>query len=63
MVLFGKCLKQLYKPIEQQAVLLKDSPVKKSNRYIGREFLSFVKSDESLRVIFMNLDMTYHDIK
>ena len=42
----------LYKPIEQQAVLLKDSPVKKSNRYIGREFLSFVKSDESLRVIF-----------
>jgi molybdate transport system substrate-binding protein len=35
----------IYKPIEQQAVLLKDS-------YIGREFLSFVKSDESLSIIY-----------
>jgi hypothetical protein len=42
----------LYKPIEQQAVLLKDIPVKKSNRNIGREFMSFIKNDESLRVIF-----------
>ena len=49
---FWEVPKTLYKPIEQQAVLLKDSPVKKSNRNIGREFLSFVKSDESLRVIF-----------
>ena len=42
---FWEVPQTLYKPIEQQAVLLKDS-------YIGREFLSFVKSDESLRVIF-----------
>ena len=49
---FWEVPQTLYKPIEQQAVLLKDSPVKKSNRNIGREFLSFVKSDESLRVIF-----------
>jgi len=49
---FWEVPQTLYKPIEQQAVLLKDSPVKKSNRNIGREFLSFIKSDESLRVIF-----------
>ena len=42
---FWEVPQSIYKPIEQQAVLLKDSD-------IGREFLSFVKSDESLRVIF-----------
>jgi len=35
----------IFKPIEQQAVLLKDS-------YIGRAFLSFIKSDESLSIIY-----------
>jgi len=42
---FWEVRQSIYKPIEQQAVLLKDS-------YIGREFLSFVKSDESLSIIF-----------
>ena len=42
---FWEVPKSIYKPIEQQAVLLKDS-------YIGREFLSFVKSDESLSIIY-----------
>ena len=41
---FWEVPKSIYKPIEQQAVLLKDS-------YIGREFLSFVQSDESLSII------------
>ena len=42
---FWEVPQSIYKPIEQQAVLLKDS-------YIGREFLSFVKSDESLSIIY-----------
>ena len=42
---FWEVPQSTYKPIEQQAVLLKDS-------YIGREFLSFVKSDESLSIIY-----------
>ncbi len=42
---FWEVPQSIYKPIEQQAVLLKDS-------YIGREFLSFVKSDESLSTIY-----------
>jgi len=42
---FWEVTQSIYKPIEQQAVLLKDS-------YIGREFLSFVKSDESLSIIY-----------
>ena len=42
---FWEVPKSIYKPIEQQAVLLKDS-------YIGREFLSFVKSDESFSIIY-----------
>jgi molybdate transport system substrate-binding protein len=42
---FWEVPQSIYKPIEQQAVLLKDSD-------IGREFLSFVKSDESLSIIY-----------
>ena len=42
---FWEVPQSIYQPIEQQAVLLKDS-------YIGREFLSFVKSDESLGIIY-----------
>ena len=42
---FWEVPQSIYKPIEQQAVLLKDS-------YIGREFLSFVKSDESLSITY-----------
>jgi len=42
---FWEVPQSIYKPIEQQAVLLKDS-------YIGKEFLSFVKSDESLSIIY-----------
>jgi len=42
---FWEVPQSAYEPIEQQAVLLKDSD-------IGREFLSFVKSDESLSVIY-----------
>ena len=42
---FWEVPQSIYKPIEQQAVLLKDS-------YIAREFLSFVKSDESLSIIY-----------
>jgi len=42
---FWEVPQSIYKPIEQQAVLLKDS-------YIGREFLSFVKGDESLSIIY-----------
>ena len=42
---FWEVPQPIYKPIEQQAILLKDS-------YIGREFLSFVKSDESLSIIY-----------
>ena len=42
---FWEVPQSIYKPIEQQAVLLKDS-------YIGRQFLSFVKSDESLSIIY-----------
>ena len=42
---FWEVPQSIYKPIEQQAVLLKDS-------HIGREFLSFVKSDESLDIIY-----------
>ena len=42
---FWEVPQSIYKPIEQQAVLLKDS-------YIGRDFLSFVKSDESLSIIY-----------
>jgi len=42
---FWEVPQSIYKPIEQQAVLLQDS-------YIGRDFLSFVKSDESLGIIY-----------
>jgi len=42
---FWKVPQSIYKPIEQQAVLLKDSD-------IGKEFLSFVKSEESLSIIY-----------
>ena len=42
---FWEVPQSIYKPIEQQAVLLKDSD-------IGRQFLSFVKSDESLSIIY-----------
>ena len=42
---FWEVPQSIYKPIEQQAVLLKESKV-------GREFLSFVKSDESLSIIY-----------
>jgi len=42
---FWEVPQSIYKPIEQQAVLLNDS-------YIGRQFLSFVKSDESLSIIY-----------
>jgi len=42
---FWEVPQSIYKPIEQQAVLLKDSD-------IGREFLSFVKSNESLSIIY-----------
>ena len=42
---FWEVPQSIYKPIEQQAVLLKDSD-------IGREFLSFIKSDESLSIIY-----------
>ena len=42
---FWEVPQSIYKPIEQQAVLLKDS-------YIGREFLSFVKGDESVDIIY-----------
>jgi len=42
---FWEVPQSIYKPIKQQAVLLKDSD-------IGREFLSFVKSDESLSIIY-----------
>ena len=42
---FWEVPQSVYEPIEQQAVLLQDSD-------IGREFLSFVKSDESLSIIY-----------
>ena len=42
---FWEVPQSIYEPIEQQAVLLKDS-------YIGREFLSFIKNDESLSIIY-----------
>jgi len=42
---FWEVPQSFYKPIEQQAALLLDSD-------IGREFLSFVKSDESLSIIY-----------
>ena len=42
---FWEVPQSIYKPLEQQAVLLKES-------YIGREFLSFVKSDETLSIIY-----------
>jgi molybdate transport system substrate-binding protein len=42
---FWEVPQSIYKPIEQQAVLLQDS-------YIGRDFLSFVKSAESLGIIY-----------
>ena len=42
---FWEVPQSIYRPIEQQAVLLKDSA-------LAREFLSFVKSDESLSIIY-----------
>ena len=42
---FWEVPQSIYKPIKQQAFLLKDS-------YIGREFLSFIKNDESLSIIY-----------
>ena len=42
---FWEVPQSFYEPIEQQAALLLDSD-------IGREFLSFVKSDESLSIIY-----------
>jgi molybdate transport system substrate-binding protein len=41
---FWEVPQSIYKPIQQQAILLKDSS-------IGKEFLSFVQSDESLSII------------
>ena len=42
---FWEVPQSIYRPIEQQAVLLRDSS-------LAREFLSFVKSDESLSIIY-----------
>ena len=42
---FWEVPQSIYRPIEQQAVLLRDSA-------LAREFLSFVKSDESLSIIY-----------
>ncbi len=42
---FWEVPQSIYSPIEQQAVLLRDSA-------LAREFLSFVKSDESLSIIY-----------
>ena len=42
---FWEVPQSIYRPIEQQAVLLKDSA-------LAREFLSFVESDESLSIIY-----------
>jgi len=42
---FWEVPQSIYSPIEQQAVLLRDSS-------LAREFLSFVKSDESLSIIY-----------
>ena len=42
---FWEVPQKLYKPIVQQAVLIKDSDT-------AREFLSFVKSDESMSIIY-----------
>jgi molybdate transport system substrate-binding protein len=41
---FWEVPQSIYKPIQQQAILLKESS-------IGKEFLSFVQSDESLSII------------
>ena len=41
---FWEVPQSLYKPIEQQVVLLKKSP-------LGKDFLSFIRSDESLNII------------
>ena len=41
---FWEVPQSIYNPIQQQAILLKDSS-------IGKEFLSFVQSDESLSII------------
>ncbi len=42
---FWEVPQSIYRPIEQQAVLLRDSS-------LAREFLSFVKSDKSLSIIY-----------
>ena len=42
---FWEVPQSIYRPIEQQAVLLRDSS-------LAREFISFVKSDESLSIIY-----------
>ena len=41
---FWEVPQSMYKPIEQQVVLLKKSP-------LAKDFLSFVGSDESLNII------------